>query len=105
MFEIGQEVTLRSKVGAIDGTEVCIVSGSHAIWLPAASLELAILPVTVRCELGCDHLLTDLPTLKARCKALGMKAWGGVSLGEFISLCAALAKKGVTAEQFVEGLT
>jgi len=104
-FKVGQGVVLRGRVGAIDGASVSLVSGSQVIWLPRNILELLPAPVTVRCELGINHPLTDIKTARGRCEALGIKAPSlGPDLVAFTAFCDELAEKGVTAEQFREGL-
>lgn len=107
------EFKIKDKV-VLEGTvvKVCEVSAlvettnSGRLWIRNSQLEHDVqpAPVMVRCELGIEHPLTDLPTLRDRCKALGMKKWGNASLYHFEDLCAELAEKGVTAEQFVEGV-
>ena len=103
-FEVGQDVVLEGKVTEVDCASVCVATtGRGFIWLHQDYLKRAAALVTVRCDMGCEHPLTDFKTIEARAEALGISAdcWPLATIAEF---CAELAEKGVTAEQFTEGL-
>ena len=113
MYEIGAKV-LQAHEGAPRPYQVQI-GDPHGddsdqcarLWLSGGLLtpDIAPSPVMARCnKCGFDHPLSEFKTLKARCEALGIEIWGIDSLDDFTRICAQLAEKGVTAEQFVEGL-
>lgn len=106
-FKMGDKVVLRGVVITVHPSRVLVESLGPRHWLGTEALEhdVSPAPVTVRCDkCGCEQPLTDFPTLQDRCKALGISGWSEVTLDEFAQLCAELGEKGVTAEQFVEGL-
>lgn len=115
MHEKGQVIWVRARVCQVCSIaprpyQVVLVGDTDSkprFWIGAQDIQEApdkVTPVTVRCDLEVEHPLTDFKTAWARCRALGMRAWGDVSLQDLTRLCAELAEKGVTAEQFVEGL-
>ena len=109
-FEVGQQVVAHGVVVRIADAQPRMLvkwgESGHCEWMYANALVRAPAPVTVRCDkCGFEHPLTDFPTLRERRKVLGIGEWGSASLHDFMELCAELAKKGVTPQQFVEGLT
>lgn len=106
-FKVGDEVEMRGTVTTLDGDSALLDTGRGRLWIRSIQLEHvpSSIPVTVRCNIGCEHPLTDFKTAQDRCAALGILHWGKTSLEDFIRLCKALAERGITAEQFREGLT
>ena len=108
-FEVGQDVVLEGKVMQIDCASVCVgTTGRGFIWLHQDYVKRVLppAPVTVRCDkCGVEHPLTDFKTAMARVRALGLRKMHEDNLADFLVFCAALELKGVTAEQFREGLT
>ncbi len=113
-FEKHQLVSLQGRVVNVEEGAPCgylieflplVSPKKHTrAWVSADVLTPAPAPVTVRCDAGCDHPLTDLPRLQERAKALGITGYDDIALALFAGICVALKNNGVTAEQFVEGL-
>ena len=108
-LQVGATVVVRGTVKRVDeyGDVLVLTDHNHAVWMRAETVELQAIPapVTVRCDrCGIERPLTDITTARARCKALDISVWSDPTLAEFIVLCTELAEKGVTPQQFMEGL-
>lgn len=78
------------------------------LWVSESFLRpnMASTPVTVRCDkCGFERPLRDFETAEARAEALGISFLALFGPEELVRICAALAEKGYTVEEFVEGLT
>lgn len=107
-FKIDQQVLARGVVVRISdcGRATVLLRGDqHCYWVHEADLELVPEPVMVKCSLSLVHPLTDIKTARARAEALDISFRGVISPDEFVRICAELAKKDITPQQFVEGLT
>lgn len=106
-FQVGDEGVFRGRVISTKEVDLVLLESGDGrrIWLHQADLMPVPAPVTVRCDkCGVEHPLTDFPTMKARCKALGLNCSNWISLDNLVRICAIFKERGVTAEQVVEGL-
>ena len=112
-IKLGDKVVLRGRVVVRSASDVKVLvaaatQGARRVWIHKNSLihDVSPSPVTVKCDkCGVERPLTDFKTALTRAAALGLPPWGAISSDDFVRFCAQLAEKGVTAEQFNEGLT
>ena len=106
-FKVDQQVMAHGvivRIADCGQADILVKWGKRCDWMLEDELVLVAAPVTVRCDkCSIERPLTDFPSMRDRGKALGLPDWN-ITLDKFMEVYRALKVKGVTAEQFVEGL-